>query len=194
MGHSYKRKPDCPSHQEFEDQRLLWLIFEFWECRRLSEEQLTWMIEPNFKPFGITSNRSRIQNAKSGFPQSFALERYLSDYDLSEHLAYLASRHAGGDAKSASNAAIGCLRFTSSEAALSLHFQQAAYSFGLGLNLGHTTHGCREVVDVQDVNTHLLLEGVRAFEPCRTTIVDNIKTSVLEESDGNGEHLGSQLF
>ncbi|TGO54068.1 hypothetical protein BCON_0113g00280 [Botryotinia convoluta] len=147
------------------------------------------MIKPIFKPLGITSDIPRYQKAKSGFPQSVALARYLSDYDLSEHLAYLASRHAGGDARSASNAPIESPCLTSNEETLSLQVLQKSwvclFRFPGQLNIEHTVNDRRERVDGQDVDTHLLFGGVRAFESGLTTSLADIDTAVPEKSNGD---------
>lgn len=98
IGHSCTRKLNCSEHPGFGDHCGWGRILLFWECARssgIAEEQSTWMIRPNFKPFRSTSDRPGCQKAKPGFPQSVALERYLSNYNRSEHLAYLASRHIG---------------------------------------------------------------------------------------------------
>ena len=160
IGHSCKRNFNCPKHQEFEDQRGLRPNIFLWDCARssgITEEQLTWIIQPNFKPFGITSNRPRYQKAKSEFLQSVALERYLSDYNRSEHLAYLASRRISCDASNGSNASIETLSFTCSGATLSVQVKQGKWCclFRLPkeLNVGLTVDDLRATFDGQDVDT-----------------------------------------
>ncbi|KAF7926816.1 uncharacterized protein EAE98_006201 [Botrytis deweyae] len=188
VGQSCRGKPDWPQYQGFKEQ--------LWECARssgITEEQLIWLIVSDFMPFGITSDRLRYQKAKPGFLQSVALERYLSDYNCCEHLAYLASRHIGGDERSPSSALMHSPCFTSDDATLSLQYQQEVWFclFRLPeeLFMEHTVDGRRAIVDGQDVDTHLLLGGVRAFEPGRTTFLHSIEMLVLEEGDGDGEHL-----
>ncbi|KAF7901486.1 hypothetical protein EAF00_003707 [Botryotinia globosa] len=161
-------------------------FFIFWECARssgITEEQLTWMIRPTFKPFRSTSDRPRCQKAKPGFQQSVALERYLSDYNFSEHLAYLASRHIGGDERSPSGALIQSSCFTSDNVTRSLQVQRGACSYGFRVHiepkLGHTVHNWRETVDGQDVDT--------AFKSERNTSLNSFEMLVLEDRDGDGD-------
>ncbi|TGO35321.1 hypothetical protein BHYA_0162g00090 [Botrytis hyacinthi] len=196
IGHSCKRKSNCSEHQGFGDQRVWRQIFLFWEFVRsseITEEQSSWMIRSNFKPFRSTSDRPRCQKAKPRFPQSVALEIYLSDYNRSEYLAYLASQHVGGDERSPSTALIHSPCFTSNEQTLSLRVLQklwvCLFRVPGELKIEHTVNDRRETIDAQDVDTHLLFRAVRAFEPGCITFLDNVETLVLEDSDGDGEHL-----
>ncbi|THV51680.1 hypothetical protein BGAL_0102g00100 [Botrytis galanthina] len=196
IGHSCQRKSNCSEHQGFGDQRGWCRILLFWECGRssgIAEEQSTWMIRPNFKPFRSTSDRPGCQKAKPGFPHSVALERYLSDYNRSEHLAYLASRHIGDIERSPLSALIHSSRFTSNEETLSLQVLQklsvCLFRFPGELDIEHAVDDWRETIDGQDVDTHLLFEGVRAFEPGCTSFLDDVETPVLDDSNGDGGRL-----
>ncbi|TGO13861.1 hypothetical protein BTUL_0062g00350 [Botrytis tulipae] len=196
IGHFCKGKSNCSEHQGFGVQRASHSMLLLWEYARssgITEEQLTWMIRPSFKPVRSTPDGPRCQKAKPGFQQSVALERYLSDYNFSEHLAYLASRHIGGDERSPSIALISSSCFTSDGVPRSLQVQRGAWSYGVRVhiepNVGHAVHNRRETVDCQDLDTYVLVGGVRAFKSERTTFLNSFETLVLEDIDGDGEHL-----
>ncbi|KAF7936669.1 uncharacterized protein EAE97_008035 [Botrytis byssoidea] len=196
LGQSCKRKSNCSECQGFGGQRASRSVPLLWDCARssgITEKQLAWMIRPSFKPVRSASDRPRCQKAKPVFQQSVALERYLSDYNFTEHLAYLASRHIGGDERSPSSALMHSPCFTSNEEILALQVLQklwvCLFRVPGELNIKHIINVQRETIDDQDVDTHLLLGGIRAFGSNLTTSPADIDTVVSEKSNGDAGNL-----